>query len=62
MILHSVKKLVYSLKTENDELREEVGKLKQKLQYRHTEINDLRYTKKMLKQKLRVLEGGLKTS
>lgn len=47
-MLHTVKKLITNLKLENVKLQEEVKDLKQKLQYRHTEINDLRYTKKLL--------------
>ena len=38
----------FKLKKENEILKQEIKELKQKLQFRHTEINDLRYTKKQL--------------
>ena len=41
-------KIVKQLQAENENLKEEIKTLKQKLQFRHTEINDLRYTKKQL--------------
>lgn len=41
-------KIVKQLQAENENLKEEIKALKQKLQFRHTEINDLRYTKKQL--------------
>lgn len=40
------------LRWENVQLKREIRELKQKLQYRHTEINDLRYTKKELIKKI----------
>jgi cell division septum initiation protein DivIVA len=53
-MLATVKTLVQNLHEENQGLKEEVKELKQKLQHRHTEINDLRYAKKQL---LRVVEN-----
>jgi hypothetical protein len=47
-MLQSVKTLVHNLNEENEQLRRELKETKQKLQYRHTEINDLRYAKKQL--------------
>jgi cell division septum initiation protein DivIVA len=55
-MLATVKTLVQNLHEENQDLKEEVKDLKQKLQFRHTEINDLRYTKKQL---LRVVHKEL---
>lgn len=40
------------LQKEKEELENEVKKLKKTLQFRHTTINDLRYSKKMLIQAL----------
>jgi chromosome segregation ATPase len=51
-MLKSVKTLVQNLQEENEQLKRELKETKQKLQYRHTEINDLRYTKKQLLSKL----------
>jgi hypothetical protein len=51
-MLSTVKKLVYDMNVKNAELENEVKRLKQKLQFRHTEINDLRYSKRMLQKKL----------
>jgi cell division septum initiation protein DivIVA len=45
---------VQNLHEENQDLKNEVKELKQKLQYRHTEINDLRFSKRQL---LRVVEN-----
>lgn len=42
----------FSLRKENLQLKKELRELKEKLQYRHTEINDLRYTKKELIKKI----------
>jgi regulator of replication initiation timing len=53
-MLATVKTLVQNLHEENQGLKEEVKELKQRLQHRHTEINDLRYAKKQL---LRVVEN-----
>lgn len=36
------------MKVENERQKAEIRELKQTLQYRHTTINDLRYSKKML--------------
>lgn len=47
-MLKTVKTLVRNLNEENETLKKEIKELKQRLQYRHTEINDLRYTKKQL--------------
>lgn len=47
-MIYTVKKLINNLNSENGKLKQEVKELKQKLQFRHTEINDLRYTKKLL--------------
>jgi len=44
----------FKLKKENESLKQEIKDLKQKLQFRHTEINDLRYTKKQLTKLLNV--------
>ena len=51
-MLQSIKTLVQNLKEENEQLKIELKETKQKLQYRHTEINDLRYTKKQLEKAL----------
>jgi cell division septum initiation protein DivIVA len=56
-MLATVKTLVHNLHEENQELKEEVKELKQKLQFRHTEINDLRHAKREL---LRVVENVTK--
>jgi cell division septum initiation protein DivIVA len=53
-MLATVKTLVRNLHDENQELKEEVKELKQKLQHSHTTINDLRYSKRQL---LRVVEN-----
>jgi cell division septum initiation protein DivIVA len=53
-MLATVKTLVQNLHEENQDLKNEVKELKQKLQYRHTEINDLRFSKRQL---LRVVEN-----
>lgn len=44
------------LRWENVQLKKEIRELKQKLQYRHTEINDLRYTKKELIKKIETIK------
>jgi len=51
-MLPSIKLLVQNLHEEKTKLEKENRELKQKLQYRHTEINDLRYTKKQLMRQL----------
>lgn len=51
-MLPSFKTLVSNLSEKNRELEEENRMLKKKLQFRHTEINDLRYTKKLLQRQL----------
>lgn len=56
-MLATVKTLVQNLHEENQELKEEVKTLKQKLQYSHTTINDLRFAKRQL---LQVVEGDRK--
>jgi prefoldin subunit 5 len=43
---------INNLQKEKDKLEKEVEKLKRKLQFRHTTINDLRYSKKMLTKAL----------
>ena len=47
-MLHSVKALVLNLHEEKERLAKENEELKKKLQFRHTEINDLRYSKREL--------------
>lgn len=47
-----VGKLICLLNEENKTLKHEIKTLKQKLQYRHTQINDLRYKTKELQKKL----------
>lgn len=49
-MLSTVKKLVTTIHQENENLREEVKRLKQLLQYRHTTISDLRFAKKELEK------------
>jgi hypothetical protein len=44
--------LVNHLRSRTIELENEVAALRQRLQFSHTTINDLRYTKKQLTQKL----------
>lgn len=56
-MLNTVKTLVrktfpFSMRLENLQLKKEIKELKEKLQHRHTEINDLRYTKKELIKKI----------
>jgi cell division septum initiation protein DivIVA len=51
-MLKSVKTLVQTLQEENEQLKQELKETKQKLQYRHTQINDLRYSKRQLLNKL----------
>lgn len=51
-MLKSVKTLVQNLHEENEQLKRELKETKQRLQYRHTEINDLRYSKKQLEKAL----------
>lgn len=51
-MLKTVKTLVRNLNEENETLKKEIKELKQRLQYRHTEINDLRYSKKQLTKML----------
>jgi len=60
-MLNTVKTLVrktfpFWLRRENVMLRKEIRDLKQKLQYRVTEINDLRYTKKELVKKIETIK------
>lgn len=60
-MLNTVKTLVrktfpFWLRRENVMLRKEIRDLKQKLQYRHTEINDLRYTKRELIKKIETIK------
>lgn len=43
---------INNLQKEKENLEKEVTKLKKKLQFRHTTINDLRYSKKMLTEAL----------
>lgn len=43
---------INNLQKEKDKLEKEVEKLKRKLQFRYTTINDLRYSKKMLTKAL----------
>lgn len=60
-MLNAVKKFVHNFSS-NKRLKREIEELKQKLQHRHTEINDLRYTKKILTKKIdeirNVIEGN----
>ena len=56
-MLATVKTLVQNLHEENQDLKEEVKTLKQRLQHSHTTISDLRYAKRQL---LQVVEGGRK--
>lgn len=51
-MLKTLTKLYNNLNTENQNLKAEVIELKQKLQYRHTTISDLRYAKRELEKKL----------
>jgi len=46
----TINKLILDLKAKADELEQELKETKQKLQYRHTEINDLRYTIRQMKK------------
>lgn len=60
-MLNTVKTLArktfpFWLRKENVMLRKEIRDLKQKLQYRITEINDLRYTKKELIKKIETIK------
>lgn len=57
-MISSVKKLIGNLHDENGQLKQEIKELKQKLQHRHTEINDLRYAKRVLINKLRLVENN----
>lgn len=43
-----IAKMVQAFQIRNEELEKEVAVLKQRLQYSHTTINDLRYSKKLL--------------
>ncbi len=52
-MLKTVVKLVRNLHDEVQQLKEENLTLKQKLQYRHTQINDLRYAKRELEKRLK---------
>lgn len=56
-MLKTVQTLVQNLKMENEELKKELKETKQKLQYRHVEINDLRYTKKSLMKIIQQLKS-----
>lgn len=47
-MLSTIKLLIQNLHEEKEKLEQENQELKQKLGYRHTEINDLRYAKKQL--------------
>lgn len=47
-----ITQMVQAFQSRNEELEKEVAILKQRLQYSHTTINDLRYSKKMLTKKL----------
>ena len=49
----SVAMVVRKLQQEKEELEKEVSALKKTLQYRHTTINDLRYSKRLLMKALR---------
>lgn len=44
----TIEKLVEQQQEEIEKLKQELKETKQKLQFRHTEINDLRYTKRQL--------------
>jgi prefoldin subunit 5 len=48
----SVTKAIAMLQKEKERLEKEVTELKKQLQFRHTTINDLRYSKKQLTQAL----------
>lgn len=47
-MLGSVKQLLINQNQEIESLKKELKETKQKLQYRHTEINDLRFIKKQM--------------
>ena len=47
-MLGSVKQLLINQNQEIESLKIELKETKQKLQYRHTEINDLRFIKKQM--------------
>lgn len=48
----TIMSLINSLNDDNKRLMEENKQLKQKLAFRHTEINDLRYAKRELTKRL----------
>lgn len=52
-MISTVKTLIVGLNEENTELKQEIKELKRKLQFRHTQINDLRYSKKQLDKELK---------
>ena len=58
-MLKSIVQLVSSLSEDNRKKDEEIKMLKQKLQYRHTEINDLRYKTRQLEKKVTEYENEL---
>lgn len=48
------------LEKENEKLKEEIKKLRQKLQFAYTKISDLRYTKKQMIKALRELDENFR--
>lgn len=55
-MLKSVKRLLIEQNQEIESLKKELKETKQKLQYRHTEINDLRFIKKQMARIISQLE------
>ena len=51
-MLSTVKVLIQNLNDEKEKLEQENQELKKKLSYRHTEINDLRWSKKQLQKQI----------
>jgi regulator of replication initiation timing len=54
-MLSSVKKLVRNLNEENQYLKEENDDLKKELKYRRVELNDLRFSKREMAKRMKVL-------
>lgn len=47
-----IAQVLVNLKEDNEYLRKEVAELKRELQFRHTTISDLRYSKRQMAQAL----------